>query len=306
MNATVSLELRSVNRTTQRRPVIDSPSRPNLTPQLGRVSISILVLFAIGWFVAWRQFHAAMPETGPVADVRIYCLIGICYGIAAGSCWLASAIHNRYVRFILRASLVVAFAFVKHTLNDRGMIRNGLDLAGVCYFQLLLLFLMNVPRWEVGRRLGNQDRANQAAGRRQFAIADIVLMTGAFAAILGLAIRFTPPIDAETYWMVLAIAWIVIPAVGASLARSLFSRTRASTIGSAMAAIVFAVLLVYIASAAEARAVTGASGKTSFELYVPFYGGLLGGFFAAFAVIAVAGRVQPIEPMRAPTAVARH
>ncbi|MEM8501516.1 MAG: hypothetical protein AAF542_26155 [Pseudomonadota bacterium] len=257
-----------------------------VTPQLGLRTATVAIAWMIGVYLlhgqyAERTVAPGMPGVTP-AMFSSMLVLGSWYGITAWACWLCTAVPRTFPRLLLRGAawLIGSYLLDQHQGNEQWL-KFMINLGGMLITQSVLFFLLSIPGWKVG-----------GSGRdfetRQFGIGDILLATTGVSVLLGMAIRFQTPIDAEAYWLVLAGLWLLFPllsacACTAALHRAMFRRVFFLTIGALL------VLVGAVGGAACERALAGLS-DTDGTRFAVRYGTIMLGNLTVMFLLSLTGR----------------
>ncbi len=242
-------------------------------------------------FFVIAQYRNPEPSWGEPQQTlaRVTLLAGLCYGIASGLCWLATAIENPFVRYVLRVILLIAVAFASNQIGTNNWMRNLSNIGGLLIGQCLVFFTLRVPDWEP--RVVRPGRSSASVeSRRQFGIGDVVIATTSIALLLAIIIRYLTPIESVRYWLVMTCVWGIGPSIAACLALAALSRNAMRGIGLAFLGLVLAVSGTVGLAVAEFK-LGGAIPSISFG--ISMYGLTMLGYCAVVAIIAIAGRIQP-------------
>jgi hypothetical protein len=269
-----------------------------ITPRLGRRSVAIVTLGCMTVFFLIAQYRNAEPSWVEPQQrlARAMLLLGLCYGVASGLCWLATAIENPFARYVVRVILLIAVAFASNQVGTENWLRNLSNIGGFLIGQSLIFFTLPVPDWEP--RVVRPGRSSASVGlRRQFGIGDVVIATTSIALLLAIIIRYLTPIESVRYWLVMTLVWGIGPSIAACLGLAALSRNAKAGVGLSLLGLMLAVGGTVGLALAESKLavaeskIAGAASSISFG--VSMYGLIMLGYFIAVTVIAIAGRIEP-------------
>ncbi len=215
-------------------------------------------------------------------------LLGLCYGVASGLCWLATAIANPFARYLVRVILLIAIACAANQIATENWLRNLSSIGGFLIGQCLVFFTLRVPDWEPRAICPGQSSA-AVESRRQFGIGDVVIATTSIALLLAIVIRYLTPIESASYWLVMALVWGIGPLIAACLDLAVLSRNAIGSIGLALLGLTLAISGTIGLSIAEYRI---AEAIASVSEGIARYGLIMLGYLIAVAIFGIAGRIQ--------------
>ncbi len=253
----------------------------------------LTVLFVIA------QYRSLEPSWGEPQQTlaRAMLLLGSCYGVASGLCWLATAVENPYVRYVVRFVLLIAVAFASNQIGTENWMRNLSNVGGFLIGQSLLFFTVRVPDWEL--QVVRPDRSSALLeSRRQFGIGDVIIVTTSIALLLAIIIRYLTPIESVSYWLVMVVVWCIGPTIAACLGLAALSRNAGRCVGLALLGLMLAVSGTFGLSVVEYK-IGGAI--QSISAGISLYGFIMLGYFIVVAIFAIAGRMQPAAEPTAET-----
>lgn len=220
---------------------------------------------------------------------RAMLLLGMCYGVASGLCWLATAIDNPFARYVIRLIVLIVAAFACNKIGTEDWMRNLSNIGGFLIGQSLLFFTLRVPDWEPSVVRPSQSSAS-VESPRQFGIGDVVIATTSFALLLAIIIRYLTPIESASYWLVMTFVWAIGPLIAACLGLAALSRTVMVSVGLTLLGLMLGASGTVGLAVADYRI---AQMIPSITFGVSKYGLMMLGFVIVVSVTAIAGRIQP-------------
>ncbi len=261
---------------------------PNyLTPRLGRKPIAVVTLWCVIQ-IGLYAFHF-FDRTDVEYDWELYLklwLTGTTYAMAAGGCWMATALQQVFVRYFARTLLAALAAFVLTKVGTDNLLRHIATMGGLLVLQCILFFLLRLPSWLPldGKAYSTPDH--------QFRIADVIVATTSIALLLSAAIRYSAPIDSFYYWLVSVVLWGLGPVIAGSLFMAMLSRSMRRMVFLLSAALVLTAATVGSVAYSEYLANNRTFG---IEIILPLYACLMAGFFGGLFAVGLAARVSPAE-----------
>ncbi len=259
-----------------------------ITPTLGRKAIAILLT----WFLINVAVYAQATPTDRNLEtlwpfwVMIW-LVGVTYGYASGTCWIAALANKPFTRYAVRLVIASATMFVMTRLTNSNWLRQISNLGGLLVCQSILFFLLSIPDWQFPA--GTTAAVPAPVKRRQFRIADIIIATTSIAILLSIAIRYTTPIDSMNYWVVMLLVWLVCPLIAASLFMGSMSRGATAMFGFTVLAIILAAGTVLGLSVAEDLVSKRTLGLAA---TLPSYSFFMLGYFVTLVMVGIGGRSE--------------
>ena len=262
---------------------------PNyLSPRIGPRTVIVAALWVVGVSVATFQIDQGSLDTGPLA-IR-FALIGTFYGTIGWLYWLISLLTGTLTRSIARTVIALVGSYLLHLhTGETGWIRYLVYFAGLMISQSAIFFLLGIPVWRRGS-------LPSESLRRQFGIGEILAGTTGIALLLGIAIRYRPPIDPSEYWQVLIGVWVLFPIISAAGCIGILSRdpTRSA----------FAIFAALLLSAIGAMSLayfdqTFRDSSSSYRwIFVLFYSMIAIGNLLMFSAFALAGRLDAAKNLQ--------
>lgn len=191
-------------------------------PVIGRRSLGLLTLMLLGTLALWVDYYLRDGKSDtPQVQTYSHCLLGLVWGWTSASCWIASAMELRYLRWGSMAVIAAVFSIALQTLSEGLYIRYFSGLGGLILFQTLAYHLLRVPRWRK-RALGKDEVVVRTA---QFGIGEIIAATTCIAVLFSIAIRYRGEgIDPVSYWLTLTAFWCLAPLMSASMIFAVLSQ----------------------------------------------------------------------------------
>ena len=215
-------------------------------------------------------------------------LLGLCYGVASGLCWLATAIANPFARYLARVILLIALAFAANQIATENWLRNLSNIGGFLIGQCLMFFTLRVPDWEP-RVIRPVQSSASLESRRQFGIGDVVITTTSIALLLAIVIRYLTPIESASYWLVMVLVWSIGPSIAACLDLAALSQNASGSISLSLLGLMLAASGIIGLSIAEYKI---AEAIASVSEGISHYGLIMLGYLLGVAIFAIAGRIQ--------------
>lgn len=271
---------------------ITATQNPTSTPTLGPGTLVLmgLTMLAIIWFV----IQSRVPARGSF-DVNRQELLpsGCVYALVAAGVWLATAIDHRYVRFAVRAMIVIAATALYGLLRDvRPWPQSAADFAGLAVVQSTVFFWAGVPPWCT---VWSASTDGQSTSNNQFGIADLVIATTVVALLLSLIDRYSPSIEWWSYWVVSAAISIGGASVTTLIAKAMTTNAILPMLLWLSTSVALAVVGTYMIGTLDSVVDRGQPLMLDVQHFVQFYGRIVWGFWLTFAFIACFARLTAAD-----------
>lgn len=273
-----------------------------ITPRIGRRSVAIVSICCLVVCVLIAQYQRSAVVWGEPQrqSARAMLLLGSCYGVASGLCWLATAMNSPWARCVVRMTLLIATAYASTQVGTENWLRHLSGIGGFLFGQCLMFFALGVPDWETQSE--RADRSSALPRVRQFGTGDVIVATTAVALLLAIIIRYLTPIESTIYWLVMVLVWIVGPSISACVGLAALSRHANRGMGLYGIGLLLAIGGTYGIAIAEYR-IKGAVSSVAdgFFAYAP----IVVGYFFMVLMVVIAGRIQSVQQGTAGAAAAQ-
>ena len=189
-----------------------------LNPILNRTSLLLLV--AVTTLIVYLTYLSGQATIN--GQIMAAFFAGALYGTASGWVWVVSVVQHRILRNAIKAAIVGTFAYLWGKLIniDADGLRYATQFGGMAVTQSVLFHLVKIPNWHLGLSAVESSNDDPSEPRVQYEIFDIMLVTTAYAVLLGLAGLHRPNVGPHEYWKVVIGLWIFFPMLATMSAAS--------------------------------------------------------------------------------------
>lgn len=276
-----------------RQPLRDALYRkPRLGLTLSLVVLVWCIVLPIAGSVLTWSIAGDTPDDLVRRDLARAWNRGVALGWLTWTTWIMASVRPRLLGIIGIAVVAAASTWWVSQQSSRPLMAWVVDVAGFLVASATANFIVGLPSWGLGRTDGVSERGSgEVMIRRQFSIANVMLITAVVALMIVVARQVTASITPTIYWGVYVAIWMVLPLSSSWMYLGCLRRDGAGQFFFGSISVASVGLLV--ASLASAK--SGYIDPEKLSLETLAYGVLAGGYLLTAAVFAAATCIQSLR-----------